>query len=53
MEISFAEYDPVMHCAPHAAFNLLKKLYSELTGRVVHDQLEIIQEQYLKDEFEN
>jgi len=46
MDLSFAEYDPVMHCAPNAAYRLLKRLYTELTGRIVHEQLEMIQEQY-------
>ena len=28
-----AEYEPVLHCAPNAAYNLLKKFYTMLTGR--------------------
>ena len=28
-----AEFEPVMHCAPNAAYNLLKKFYAMLTGR--------------------
>jgi hypothetical protein len=31
--ISFQEYDAVIHCAPYAAYNLLKKLYTILTGK--------------------
>jgi hypothetical protein len=34
-----ADWDPVMHAAPNAAYALLKKLYAILTGREVHDQL--------------
>ena len=52
-DIGVEDWDPVMHCAPNAAYNLLKKLYMELTGRTVNDQMEIIQEQYQKDEAEN
>jgi hypothetical protein len=44
IDVAFADYDPVIHCAPHAAFNLLKKFYSILTGREIVDQLEVIQE---------
>ena len=28
IDIVFADYDPVIHCAPHAAYNLLKKMYN-------------------------
>ena len=31
--IEFADYDPVIHCAPDAAYELLKKFYRVLTGR--------------------
>lgn len=27
------EYEPVIHCAPNAAYNLLKKFYAMLTGK--------------------
>lgn len=33
MPVEFADYDPVVHCAPDAAYNLLKKFYRILTGR--------------------
>ena len=49
MPVTFADWDPVMHAAPNAAYDLLKKLYAILTGREVHDQLQPIQEQYLRD----
>jgi len=44
IKVTFEDYDPVIHCAPNAAYRLLKKLYKELTGREVNDQLENIQE---------
>jgi hypothetical protein len=31
--IGFSDYDPVIHCAPNAAYQLLKKFYEILTGR--------------------
>ena len=37
------DWDPVMHCAPNAAYNLLKKLYGLLTGRQINDAPEPIQ----------
>ena len=49
MPVTEADWDPVMHAAPNAAYALLKKLYSVLTGRDIHDQLQPIQEQYIKD----
>ena len=42
IDIVFADYDPVIHCAPHAAYNLLKKMYTILTDREVNDGLEVI-----------
>jgi len=33
INIEFADYDPVIHCAPEAGYKLLKKLYKLLTGR--------------------
>lgn len=38
-----------MHAAPDAAYNLLKKFYTILTGRELNDDLQPIQEQYLRD----
>jgi len=38
-----------MHCAPNAAYELLKKFYTLLTNREIHDELQPIQEQYLQD----
>lgn len=31
--IEFTDYDPVIHCAPDAGYNLLKKVYKILTNR--------------------
>lgn len=31
--IDFKDYDPVIHCAPDAAYALLKKIYKICTGR--------------------
>jgi hypothetical protein len=31
--VEFADYDPVIHQAPDAAYKLLKKFYQVLTGR--------------------
>lgn len=45
-----AEYEPVIHCAPNASYQLLKKFYTMLTGREIHDSVEPIQQQLLKDE---
>jgi hypothetical protein len=33
LNIEFSDYDPVVHCAPDAAYTLLKKIYKILTGR--------------------
>jgi hypothetical protein len=33
MPVDFSDYDPVIHCAPDAAYALLKKFYKILTGR--------------------
>jgi len=33
MAVTFADYDPVIHCAPDAGYKLLKKFYKILTGR--------------------
>jgi len=32
-KISPHDYDPVIHCAPDAAYTFLKKLYTILTSR--------------------
>lgn len=37
--ISFDDYDPVIHCAPNAGYNILKKTYKLLTGREIDDSL--------------
>jgi hypothetical protein len=47
--VTVADWDPVMHCAPDAAYALLKKFYTLLTGREIYDDLQPIQEQYLQD----
>ena len=51
MPVTFADWDPVMHCAPQAAYDLLKKFYTIVTGREIShlDTLQPIQEQYLRD----
>ena len=49
MPVTFADWDPVMHCAPNAAYDLLKKFYTILTGREIVDVLQPIQEQYIRD----
>jgi len=49
MPVSPIDWDPVMHCAPNAAYELLKKFYTLLTGREILDNLQPIQEQYLQD----
>ena len=49
MPVTFADWDPVMHCAPNAAYDLLKKFYTILTGREIVDVLQPIQEQYIID----
>ena len=33
IDVTFKDYDPVIHCAPNAAYQLLKKFYTILTGR--------------------
>lgn len=33
MPIEYADFDPVIHCAPDSAYKLLKKLYQVLTTR--------------------
>ena len=47
--VTYADWDPVMHCAPTAAYDLLKKFYTILTDREIKDDLVPIQEQYLRD----
>jgi len=31
--LTFADYDPVIHCAPDAGYNLMKKIYKILVNR--------------------
>ena len=38
-----------MHSAPTAAYDLLKKFYTILTGREIDDAPQPIQEQFLRD----
>jgi hypothetical protein len=33
IDIQFSDFDPVIHCAPDAGYELLKKVYFILTGR--------------------
>ena len=49
MPVTPQDWDPVMHCAPNAAYELLKKFYTILTGREIKDDMQPIQEQYLQD----
>ena len=49
LPVTSADWDPVMHCAPNAAYDLLQKFYTILTGREIVSQLQPIQEQYLRD----
>jgi len=35
MPITPQDWDPVMHMAPNAAYELLKKFYTLLTGREI------------------
>jgi hypothetical protein len=44
LPITYADWDPVMHAAPDAAYALLKKLYTICTGRELNDELQPIQE---------
>ena len=39
MPVTNNDWDPVMHCAPTAAYDLLKKFYTLLTGRQINDGL--------------
>jgi hypothetical protein len=47
--VTVTDWDPVMHCAPNAAYELLKKFYSILKGRTINDDPQPIQEHYLMD----
>ena len=49
MPVTFQDWDPVIHCAPTAAYDLLKKFYAITTGREIKDELQPIQEQYIRD----
>ena len=44
MPVTVSDWDPVMHNAPNAAYELLKKFYTLLTGREVKDELQPIQQ---------
>lgn len=33
LAVDTTDFDPVIHCAPNAGYNLLKKFYKLLTGR--------------------
>jgi hypothetical protein len=52
IDITVKDYDPVIHCAPNAAYNLLKKLYNILTGNTINDEPADIQLQQKKEEEE-
>lgn len=39
MPVTIADWEPVMHCAPNASYELLKKFYALLTGREILDDL--------------
>lgn len=43
IDISESDYDQVMHCAPNAGYNLLKKVYKLRTGKIIDDSLVPIQ----------
>ena len=49
MPITKVDWEPVIHCAPTASYELLKKFYALLRGRDINDTLQPIQEQYLQD----
>lgn len=49
LPVTVQDWDPVMHCAPDAAYALLKTFYTMLTNRELADELQPIQEQYIQD----
>lgn len=52
LDITVKDYDAVIHCAPNAAYGLLKKFYTLLTGNVINDEPSDIQQQQKKEEEE-
>jgi hypothetical protein len=38
LDLTLMDYDPVIHCAPNAAYQLLLKFYTMLTGRIINDE---------------
>jgi hypothetical protein len=38
IDLTAKDYDPVIHCAPNAAYQLLLKLYTILTGRTINEE---------------
>jgi len=42
MPVTPQDWDPVMHCSPTGAYDLLKKFYTLLTGRAIDDNLQPI-----------
>jgi hypothetical protein len=50
LDLTQKDFDPVIHCAPNAALALLKKLYSALTEKELHDEPAEVQLQQRKDE---
>lgn len=45
ISITKDDYDPVIHCAPDAGYELLKKVYTILTGKGVSDTLQDLKEE--------
>ena len=45
ISIAKEEFDPVIHCAPDAGYELLKKVYSILSGKQVSDTLQDLKEE--------
>lgn len=45
LDITVKDYDAVIHCAPNAAYLLLKKFYTMLTGNTIDDEPAEIQQQ--------
>jgi len=53
LDITVKDYEPVIHCAPTAAYDLLKKLYTILTEKVLIDEPAEVQQQQMKEETQN
>ena len=49
LPVTVNDWDPVMHAAPDAAYQLLRTFYTMLTNRELADELQPIQEQYIAD----